>query len=105
MPSQQQIERFTLAFHRVAVDRLRRDPALKREALRVLDRWEVNGASASGKRYRDEWRLLLQSDPDALEHAVCSPGEHAATLRGVSPLGFLIEEPERLEIRRQAMAV
>jgi hypothetical protein len=104
MPSQQQIERFTLAFHQVAVDRLRQQPALKQRALEVLSRWESSGVSSAGQRYRDTWRRLLTGDIEALTRAVCTDTEQAATLRSMSPLGFLLPEDERLRIRREAMA-
>lgn len=104
MPTQQQIERFTLAFHQVALQRLRGETELWRQALEVLDRWEANSPSPSGQRYRDLWRQLLNGDLIRLEAAVCVDNEQAATLRGVSPLGFLLGESERLRIRREAMA-
>lgn len=103
MPSPQQIERFTLAFHQVAVDRLRQQPVLKQQALQVLNRWESNGVSPAGQRYRDTWRSLLAGDIKALERAVCTHTDQAATLRSASPLGFLLDEDERLRIRREAM--
>ena len=105
MPSQQQIEQFTLAFHRVAVARLRQQPDLTQQALRVLNRWESSGATSAGQSYRDMWRSLLTGDVDALERAVCRDAEHAATLRSMSPLGFVLPEAERLRIRREAMAL
>lgn len=105
MPTQHQIERFTLAFHQVAVQRLRSNPELWRQALEVLDRWDASNPSSSGQRYREVWRRLLSGgDLDRLESTVCADNEHAATLRGVSPLGFLLGESERLRIRREAMA-
>jgi len=105
MPSHQQIERFTLAFHRRALERLRGNPALLSEAINVLDRWEAQGMSSTGQPYRDAWRKLLAAgDLALLEKAVCAPTEAAATLRSTSPLGFLLEPAERLRIRREAMA-
>ncbi len=104
MPSQQQIETFTLAFHKVAVDRLRERPVLKQHALEVLNRWESHGVSPASQPYRDTWRRLLSDDIETLTQAVCTDTEQAATLRGVSPLGFLLAEDERLRIRREAMA-
>lgn len=104
MPSQQQIERFTLAFHKVAVERLRQRPALMQDAMRVLSRWESGGASSSSQRYRDTWRRLLEGgDIDSLASIVCADNEMAATLRSMSPLGFLLAEDERLRVRREAM--
>ena len=103
MPSQQQIERFTLAFHKVAVERLRQQPDLRQHALGVLSRWESSGASSGGQRYRDMWRELLEGDVDTLSRSICVDTERAATLRSMSPLGFLLDEGERLRIRREAM--
>lgn len=104
MPTQQQIERFTLAFHRLAIARIGEQPGLRGEALRVLDRWEAQGASMSSKVYRDRWRELLAADIATLEKAVCVDAEPAATLRSVSPLGFVLDDAERMRVRREAMA-
>jgi hypothetical protein len=104
MPSQQDIERFTLAFHREAVARLHAHDELREQALRVIDRWEAGGMSASSRSYRDEWRSLLRGSVAQLERVICSESEHAATLRSMSPLGFLLTPEERLRIRREAMA-
>lgn len=104
MPSQQAIDRFTLAFHEQAIVRLREHDELRSQALRVIDRWEANGLSASSRRYRDEWRSLLSGDTAGLERAVCSSNDHAATLRSMSPLGFVLTPAERLRIRSEAMA-
>jgi hypothetical protein len=105
MPTQQQIDRFTLAFHRRAMERLRTHPELKDRARQVLRRWQAQGATESGKKYREEWDALLEQDVSAIEAAVCVDGdEHAATLRGVSPLGFILDPAERMEVRREAMS-
>ncbi|MBP6405900.1 MAG: hypothetical protein LCH79_14905 [Proteobacteria bacterium] len=104
MPTHQQIDRFTLAFHKVALQRLREDPRSADQALAVLDRWEANGASPAGARYRGRWRSLLGGDVNRLEQIVCTQTDEAATLRSVSPLGFLLDEAERQRIRREAMA-
>jgi hypothetical protein len=103
MPTYQQIERFTLAFHRRAIERLRADPSLRAKALGVLDRWESSGVSPGGQPYRDQWRKLLAGGVEHLERAVCADTEEAATLRSMSPLGFVLDEHERLRIRHAAM--
>lgn len=105
MPSQQQIERFTLAFHQVAVERLRQQPELRQQALQVLNRWESGGVTPAAQCYRDTWRRLLNGDMETLARAVCVDAEQAATLRSMSPLGFVLPEAERLRIRREAMAI
>lgn len=104
MPTQQQIERFTLVFHHEALQRLRANPSLREQALNVLARWESNGMSPAGQSYRDRWRQLLRADIDTLEDAVCVATDEAATLRSVSPLGFLIDDDSRLRLRSTAMA-
>ncbi|MGJ7582357.1 hypothetical protein ACSFA3_19445 [Variovorax sp. RHLX14] len=103
MPSHQAIDRFTLAFHREAVVRLRDDRRLLGRALAVIDRWEASGLSSAGRPYRDEWRTLLGGDLGKLEQSVCVETDHAATLRNMSPLGFVLDDAERLRIRREAM--
>jgi len=104
MPTQQQIDRFTLAFHRLAVQRLKLEPGLRQQALAVMDRWEAAGLSPASLLYRQEWRALLTGDVGRLQSAVCAETDHAATLRGMSPLGFVLDDAERLRVRREAMA-
>lgn len=104
MPSQQDIDRFTLVFHQRAVECLRQERDLQLKALDVLDRWEARGMSDGSRGYRNEWRTLLLGDLNRLEQAVCITTEHAATLRNMSPLGFVLSDEERLRIRRTAMA-
>lgn len=104
MPSQHQIEQFTLAFHMRAVQRLRNDPLLRNQALKVIDRWEEGGVTADSRPYRDYWRQLLSGDLAVLERTVCVDTHEAATLRSMSPLGFVLDESERLALRQQVMA-
>jgi hypothetical protein len=104
MPTQRQIERFTLEFHQVAVDRLRVYPEQLTKAVEVLNRWETQGSSGSGQVYRDTWRLMLDSGVDEIEKTVCVDTDIAATMRSMSPLGFVLSEDERIQIHRKAMA-
>jgi hypothetical protein len=103
MPSQQWINQFTLGFHRQALARLCEQPHLIERALQTLDRWEAQGAQAASQIYRDEWRRLLRSNVAAIEKHVCNDSEHATTLRSVSPLGFVMSEQERLQIRQSVV--
>lgn len=105
MPTQRQIEQFTLAFHQVAVNRLRAHPEQLIKAVDVLNRWEAQGISGSGQVYRDAWRRMLGSGVDEIEKTVCIDSDSAATIRSMSPLGFVLSEEERMQIRRKAMAV
>ncbi len=100
MPHQQEIDRFTLAFHRQAVERLRREPQLVDQALATLERWrEQRGATASDA-YLAQWRSLLLDGVDRIEREVCADDARAATLRGVSPLGFVLSAAERKALRQ-----
>lgn len=101
MPSQQWIHRFTLDFHRLALQRLREQPQLIERALQTLDRWEQSGAQAGSQIYRDEWRDLLRAGVAGIEAGVCKDADHAATLRSMSPLGFVLTEQERLAVRQK----
>jgi hypothetical protein len=103
MPTQQWINQFTLGFHRHAIARLREEPQLIEKALQTLDRWEAQGAQAGSQIYRDEWRKLLRSGVTAIEKQVCNETEHAITLRSVSPLGFVMSEQERFQIRQSVV--
>jgi hypothetical protein len=105
MPTQRQIEQFTLVFHQEALRRLAANPALLEDALHVLDRWEQSGLSSGSATYREEWRRMLCARNLAeLARAVCADDDHAATLRGMSPLGFVLPADERQRLRKQVMA-
>ena len=105
MPTQRQIERFTLEFHQIAVSRLRAQPEQLATAVDVLNRWEAQGASVFGQAYRDVWRCLLGGGVEEIENAVCVDTDKAATIRSMSPLGFLLSDAERKQVRTKAMAI
>lgn len=50
--------------------------------------------------YSQEWQALLTGDLLRLEQTVCADDAHAATLRGTSPLGFVLSAAERAAVRR-----
>jgi hypothetical protein len=103
MDAQARIHSFSLAAHRVAVARLREQPARLEAALGVIRRWREQAAGPSHcDPYWDEWEHLLKAGPDAVELAVCSASDRAATLRSVSPLGRFISVAERTALLRQA---
>jgi len=103
MNAQDRINRFTLAAHRLAVERLHRDPALTAQAIAVLQRWRQQaGGPSHCDRYWNEWEQLLQQGPAAVETAVCASTAHAATLRSVSPLGRFLLPAERFRMLREA---
>jgi hypothetical protein len=104
MPSQQDIDRFTLAFHRRAVARLRKDKGLLEKARATLGRWRAQRGTTASDPYFEQWRKLLDEGPDAIELQVCADSDSAAALRSVSPLGFVLSATERAALRRQLKA-
>ena len=104
MRNQQDIDRFTLAFHERAVARLREKAGLLSQARDTLDRWRAQRGATASDLYFDQWRALLDEGPDAIERSVCVDTEAAATLRSVSPLGFVLSPEERHAMHRLARA-
>jgi len=103
MDRQQQIEVFSLAAHRLAIARIRAQPAAIAEALATLQRWRArSGGPAHCEPYWQEWERLLRGDVDGLERAVCSDSDNAAVLRSVSPLGRMLGTEERKRLLRAA---
>ena len=98
------IDLFSLAAHRLAVRRLREQPKRLDEAREVIRRWRAQTAPqpAHCDPYWEEWDRLLAQGVDAVEHVICSPDDHAATLRSVSPLGRFVSPAERYRMLREA---
>lgn len=103
MPSQQQIHAFTLAFHRAAIQRLNEKPELVDRALQTLVRWQTQRGPSASDPYMQEWQALLKGDLRQLQTHVCADGDHAATLRNSSPLGFVLTPTERHALRGESM--
>jgi hypothetical protein len=99
MPTQQQIEKFTLAFHRAAVKRLREQPQLLAVGLKTLDRWESNDLDQRSQRYRKAWREMLIEGVDSVERKTCQESDEATALRSTSPLSSVLSEQERIQLR------
>ena len=104
MNRQLQIDAFLLAAHRLAMRRLRADPARLGEVAGTLARWRSRAGETPADRYWDEWQALLDSGLDSLETAVCAVDDHATALRNVSPIASLITQKERGELLRAARA-
>ncbi len=101
MNRQQQIDDFTYAFHQVAVERLANSPENVVKALATLQRWKDQRGVSASDDYLDEWRVLLSGEISALKTRVCAYNDTAATLRNVSPLGFLLTNAERQALHQQ----
>jgi hypothetical protein len=97
------IDVFSLAAHRLALERLRQRPERVSEALSVLARWrQIAGGRSHSDTYWDEWERALREGVDAVERTALDPSSHGATLRSVSPLGRFISAQERLALLREA---
>jgi len=97
------IDVFSLAAHRLALTRLREQPARVAEALEVLRRWREQAGTSHSGPYWDEWERLLRAGVEVVESAVCAPTSHGETLRSVSPLGHFVSVAERNGLLRQAL--
>lgn len=104
MPSQQQINAFTQAFHRTAIERLVRQPGLVQRALQTIQRWQDQRGASASDPYMREWQTLLEGDLKEMERRICANSDEAATLRNLSPLGFVLTPAERKDLRLQSMA-
>jgi hypothetical protein len=102
MDRQRRIEVFLKAAHRLAVSRLRAEPARVGEVKAQLRRWREQSGQTRSDLYWDEWERLLALPIDDFETAICADDEHATVLRSVSPISVLITEPERRELLREA---
>lgn len=102
MNRQQQIEHFLLAAHRVALARLRADPAKIDAVRQQLARWRREAGLTRSETYLREWDHLLDSGVEVLEDVVCAEDSHGALLRSVSPLSTLLTQKERAELLRRS---
>jgi hypothetical protein len=102
MNRQQQIDKFLLAAHRLALSRLRAEPSRIEPVRAQLARWRVQSGSTRSDLYWDEWQRLLVADLAEIERVVCADNEHGAVLRSVSPMSTLITQGERAILLREA---
>ncbi len=103
MPSQQQINAFTQAFHLTAIQRLAAEPALVERALQTVQRWRNQRGPSASDAYMHEWQGMLRGDLGELLNRVCAASDEAATLRNASPLGFVLTPAERQALRAQSV--
>ena len=103
MPSQQQLNAFTQAFHQVAFQRLNDKPALVERALQTIERWQAQRGPTLSDPYMQEWQALLKGNLSQLQTRVGADDDHAATLRNTSPLGFVLSPAERHALRVETM--
>lgn len=82
--------------HRAIADRLRADPALIEHARRRVAAWRASGEVHV--EYVDAWARLLLLPVDEICAQLVDPGEHARSLRQVSPFAGVLSPRERWSI-------
>lgn len=102
MNRQQQIDKFLLAAHRLALARLRADPSRLQPVQAQLARWRRQSGPTRSDRYWDEWETLLAGALDDIERVICADDQHGALLRSVSPMSTLVTQAERTVLLREA---
>ena len=102
MNRQQQIDKFLLAAHRLALSRLHAEPERIGPVRAQLQRWRAQSGPTRSDVYWDEWQRLLDADLRDMERVVCADDQHGAVLRSVSPLSTLITQAERARLLREA---
>ncbi len=102
MNRQQQIDKFLLAAHHLALSRLGAEPTRIEPVRAQLARWRVQSGLTRSDPYWDEWQRLLVADLAEIERVVCADDEHGAVLRSVSPMSTLITQGERAVLLREA---
>ena len=102
MNRQQQLDQFSLALHRRALDALRHEPALREHARQTLARWRQQSGATRSDVLWDEWEQLLANEFAVLESAALVESEHGQLMRSVSPLGGLVSQGERMALLKLA---
>lgn len=100
MKNHRLIDERSLAFDRLVLTKLRRDPALVEMARANLGRW-MDTASPGVKPALAEWMRLLDGSPQALFAALTGTDEKSTRLRQSSPFCGMLTLAERSEIIRE----
>lgn len=99
--SHRDIDQRSLAFHRLAVDKIGRDPALLMRVRQTLVRWRAQATDRTAPAL-DEWqRLLDEHDGAPALTMALEDSDRAAQLRQSSPLACVLTAAERFDIIRQ----
>ncbi|HSI58792.1 MAG TPA: hypothetical protein VLA16_14635 [Ideonella sp.] len=99
MPSHQQLDRRSLAMHRLVVDKIRRDPALFERARATLARWRAS-VCVSSQPYLEEWERSMNQGMEACLALAVEDSQRATALRQSSPFAGVLTHRERFEFLR-----
>jgi len=80
MRTHQEIDRRSLALHRLVAERVMRDPALFEKARMTLARWRET-VCVTSQPYLEEWERLMNQGVEACLSVALEDSQRAAALR------------------------
>lgn len=86
-----------LHLHRVAFDKLRERPDVRRQCLELVERWLASPEQASSRPWLLQWREMLADWPIEQMASIVLDPDGGQTLRQCSPLGPALQPRERWE--------
>ncbi len=90
-----------LELHRVALAKLRADPALKARVLALVERWLSSPEHECSRQWLEKWREMLTSwDIESMEAEVLDE-ERGQVLRQCSPLAPALTPQERWAVLKR----
>lgn len=96
----QNLDRRSLALHRVIAEKIRQDPSLLEIPKTTLQRWR-GMVCANSIPYIDEWQRLIDADMDECLRVATENYEYAAALRQSSPFCGILTSLERRRFLRE----
>jgi hypothetical protein len=100
MRTHQEIDRRSLALHRLVAERVMRDPALFEKTRLTLARWRQTVCVAS-QPYLEEWERLMNQGVDACLSVAVEDSQRVAALRQSSPFSGVLINRERFAFLKQ----
>lgn len=100
MKTHREIDRRSLALHRLVAERVRSDPALFEKAIKTLARWRESVCIAS-QPYLEEWERLMHQGVEACLSVAVEDSQRAAALRQSSPFSGVLSNRERFAFLKQ----
>jgi len=94
MRTHQEIDKRSLALHRLVADKIRRDPALFDRVRGTLARWRVQ-VSPSAQPYLEEWERLVERGMESCLKVATEDSQRATALRQSSPFTGVLTNQER----------
>ena len=100
MVTHQDIDRRSLALHRMVAERVMDDPALFEKAKATLMRWRETVCIAS-QPYLEEWERLMNQGIEACLSVAVEDSQRAAALRQSSPFSGVLTNRERFRFLKR----